>query len=301
MRYFPDKRIITFITALFAALITLTASEKLQKVQASYTYYAPSAMSVEQARITAFNRAVTKALTDAFGLNVSQTNTTVISDTNGRMQSQFLAVGESDVRGEWIETIGEPKYEITYRDELLVVNVKVSGHARLKSANAMQFVTTPLKNGTRSQDASTEFHDGDQLFVHFKGSANGFVAIFLLDYINKCAIRLLPYSSAGNTPIEVNGEKEYLFFTSHNHDTSIVHAIDEVEMTCSGGTEVNGLCTVFAATPFLLPTLSNNPDAENAPPIVDLSTFQKWLSRMRISNPAIATATTNITITNTNL
>ena len=37
-----------------------------------------------------------------------------MNNTNGSTQTDFTSLSSSDVKGEWLETIGEPKYEISY-------------------------------------------------------------------------------------------------------------------------------------------------------------------------------------------
>ena len=96
-------------------LLTLTSTvfaQKMKTVEGEYTYHAPENVTVEQARRTALDRAMIQALADEFGTIVSQSNATRVENRNGHSDIDFLSIGGSEVKGEWIETIGEPIYNI---------------------------------------------------------------------------------------------------------------------------------------------------------------------------------------------
>ena len=72
-------------------------------------------ISLEEAKRIALERAKIQAIADEFGTIVSQSNTTLVSNRNGESSSDFFSLGGSEVKGEWIETIGQPEYEISLR------------------------------------------------------------------------------------------------------------------------------------------------------------------------------------------
>lgn len=41
---------------------------------------------------------------------ISQVNTSVVKDDNGKADSHFFSLSGTEVKGEWIEDKGEPKY-----------------------------------------------------------------------------------------------------------------------------------------------------------------------------------------------
>ena len=93
------------LTIIFASSFMICYSQRTSKVSATYTYYAPETMSVEEAKRVALDRAKIQAIADEFGTVVSQSTTTVISNKNGESDTQVFSLGGSDVKGEWIETI----------------------------------------------------------------------------------------------------------------------------------------------------------------------------------------------------
>lgn len=64
-------------------------AQKTKKVCGEYIYYVPTNQSLEQAKAIALDRAKIKALADEFGTIVSQTNSTVITNENGKTDNRF--------------------------------------------------------------------------------------------------------------------------------------------------------------------------------------------------------------------
>jgi len=55
--------------------VAITYAQKMQKVTATYTYYAPENVTLEEAKRTALDRAKLSAIADAYGTLVTQSNT----------------------------------------------------------------------------------------------------------------------------------------------------------------------------------------------------------------------------------
>ena len=118
-----------FILLMLLNLLSISAQE-IEKVHGEYTYHVPDNVSLEEGKRTALERAKIQALADAFGTLVSQNNSTIIKNENGKSSVDFLSIGGSDVKGEWIETIGEPKFDIFYESNMLTIKVTIVGKAR---------------------------------------------------------------------------------------------------------------------------------------------------------------------------
>ena len=101
------------LISVLLAIVAVSHAQKVQKVTATYTYYAPENVTLEEAKRTALDRAKIEAIAEAFGTLVTQSNSTVVSNQNGKSDSQFFSLGGSEVKGEWIETTKEPIYNIT--------------------------------------------------------------------------------------------------------------------------------------------------------------------------------------------
>lgn len=113
---------------LFACLFQfLSYAQKIKVVSGEYIYNVPENVDLEKAKQTALDRAKIQLIANEFGTIVSQSNSTSIKNDNGKSEIDFISVGGSEVRGEWIETIGTPQYKISYEQNMLVVNVFVKG------------------------------------------------------------------------------------------------------------------------------------------------------------------------------
>ncbi|MDE6689492.1 MAG: DUF4384 domain-containing protein, partial [Prevotella sp.] len=185
------KHTLLFLSIIFTIPVF---SQKMKTVEGEYTYHAPENVTLEEAKLTALDRAKIQALADEFGTIVSQTNSTHIQNGNGKSDIDFLSIGGSEVKGEWIETTGEPQYHISYDQGMLVVKVSVKGKAREIVSAQMEIKTKVLRNGTEDKFESDEFHDGDDLYLSFISPVSGYLAVYLVDAEQK-AFCLLPYQS----------------------------------------------------------------------------------------------------------
>ena len=103
----------SLFTSILLSVAAVSFAQKVQKVTATYTYYAPENVTLEEAKHTALDRAKISAIADAFGTLVTQNNSTVITNQNGESDNRFFSLGGSEVKGEWVETIKEPVYGAT--------------------------------------------------------------------------------------------------------------------------------------------------------------------------------------------
>lgn len=253
-------------------------AQQTVKVDASYTYYAPENITLEAARRTALERAKIKAIAEEFGTVVSQSNTTRIENNNGESQIDFLSIGGSEVRGEWIETLKEPQYEITYQDGMLVVTVTVSGKIREFVSASIDIDVHILRNGTEKKFASEDFLNGDDLYILFKSPVQGYLAVYLVDAL-KNAYCLLPYRRQKEGAFSIESNKEYLLFSSESMSGSEAAYIDEYVMTCEEGYEQNQIYIIFSPNEFSKASDTNK--EESLPRELTFEKFQRWLSKCR--------------------
>lgn len=250
----------------------------MKTVEGEYTYHAPENVTMEQAKRTALDRAKIQALADEFGTIVSQSNATRVENKNGQTDVDFLSIGGSDVKGEWIETIGEPTYNIRYDDGMLVVSVKVKGKAREIISAGIDFQTHILRNGTEDRFESDQFRSGDELYLSFQSPVNGYLAVYLIDAENQ-AYCLLPYrnQTEGIYPIKAN--QRYLFFNIKEAPLQERSYVDEYVMTCERESEQNQIYVIFSPNQFAK-AIDNQSNA-SLPRELPYKDFQKWLVKCR--------------------
>ncbi len=250
-----------------------------KKVKATYTYYAPESVTVEVAKRTALDRARLVAIADAFGTIVSQSNATIMVDNNGKADSRFFSLGGSDVRGEWIETIGEPVYQLSYEQNILVVKVEVDGIIRETDGPDIDITAKILRNGTEEKFESSEFRSGDDMYLYFQSPVDGWLVVYMLDETTQQVFCLLPYKNSGDGAYFIAHDKPYILFSSkHDHDNPGI--VDEYVMTCQRENELNDIYVIFSPNAI---SKANSSEVSNVslPRQLSFEDFTKWLSKLR--------------------
>lgn len=267
------QTILTMVTLLFS--LTLCA-QRVQKVCGEYTYYAEANQSLNDAKHAALLSARLQALANEFGTIISQSNSQKESSVNGKEDSYFFSLSEREVKGEWIEDIGEPTYDVSFVQEMLVVKCKICGRARQLSNDAVDFTATVLRNGTESKHADVCFRNGDDMFLLFRSPADGYIAVYLVDE-TPTAYCLLPYIKNSNGQQPVGHDKEYIFFSPGKAGKG--EKVDEFTLTCSNDMERNQIYVIFSPQPFTK-ALDSQKD-EGLPRQLSYEDFSKWLGTCR--------------------
>ncbi len=270
LRYF-------FIIFLLMPLLS-TFAQKIERVHGEYTYHVPDNISLEEGKRTALERAKIQALADAFGTLVSQSNSTIVKNEEGKSSVDFLSIGGSDVKGEWIETLGEPKFDIFYENNALIIKATIDGKAREIKNASIDFEAKLLRNGTDLKFESDEFRNGDDLYLYFKSSINGYLAVYLLDETTQQVFCLLPYKSSGEPAYTIGHDKPYVFFSCQKADRN-PNAVDEYNMTCEHSLEQNTIYIVFSPNMFAKANTKNE-DA-GLPRQLPLKEFLRWLGKCK--------------------
>lgn len=253
-------------------------SQKLKTVEGEYIYHAPENITLEEAKRTALERAKIKALADEFGTIVSQTHITDMRTENGKSDVGFLFIGGSEVKGEWIETIGEPHYDISYEQGMLVVKVAVKGKAREMVSAQIDIEARVLRNGTEDKFESDEFRDGDDLYLSFLSPVSGYLAVYLVD-AERTAYCLLPYRNQTDGIYKVEANRRYLFFNIQEASPRERSYVDEYVMIASRSLEHNQIYIVFSPNAFV--KAADNGIGETLPRNLSFKNFQEWLVKCR--------------------
>lgn len=268
-----ECRLLLFIYLLFP--LTLCA-QRVQKVCGEYTYYAEGNQSPNDAKRAALEGAKLQAIANEFGTIISQSTTQSETAANGEERIYFAQLSDTEVKGEWIEDLEEPTYDISFVQDLLVVKCKVCGRARELSNEAPEFTATILRNGTEAKFADVNFRNGDDMFLLFQAPTNGYVAAYLIDE-TPTAYCLLPYmgNAEGQQPVKHN--KQYVFFSPAYAQKG--EQIDEYTLTCSNDVERNQIYVIFSPQPF---TKAQDSQVDNGMPRqLGYEEFKKWLSTRR--------------------
>lgn len=289
------KRALLISILLFCG-VTAIFAQKTEKVTASYTYYAPENVTLEEAKRTALDRAKLTAIADAFGTLVTQSNSTVMTNQNGKTDSRFFSLGGSEVKGEWIETTKDPIYKIRYEGDMLVVSVEVSGRIREIVGAGIDFIAKILRNGTEEKFESSEFRSGDDMYLYFKSPVDGYLTVYLLDETTQEVYCLLPYKASGEGAYRIEHDRPYILFSAKNEPTN-PSVVDEYTMTCSRETEFNDIYVIFSPNAFTKAN-SNETDNEVLPRQLSYKEFQKWLVKIKKKDKHLNNINKQLTIQN---
>lgn len=277
--------LLSFPTTFFA--------QQVKKVVGTYTYYAPEDISLDRAKRTALERAQIEAIAETFGTNISQHNSTRVTNKNGHSDIDFLSISSSDVKGEWIETIGDPEYTIHYDKNMLVVKCVVKGNVREIESAAIDIKAKVLRNGTEDRFESSEFRNGDDMYLSFQSPTNGFLAVYLLDN-NGDAFCLLPYRNQTDGIQRIAANISYVFFSEKHAEQEERRFVDEYTLTCEHINENNQIYIIFSPNPFV--KANDNDNGELLPREIDGHSFQTWLAKVRRKDKFVNFISKQITI-----
>lgn len=264
---------------LFLAISFSVSAQDVRTVDAEYTYVVPENVSMADAKKNALENAKIQAIADAYGTVVSQTNTMRMANRNGQESVDFLSIGGSDVKGEWIETIGEPEYhvEIDNNSGQMVVHVKAKGRIRELTTKAVEFQAKVLRNGTEDRFESDKFYNDDSFYLSFISPVAGYLAIYLVDVGND-AVCLLPYQKQQDGIYSVKANQRYVFFSAQDAPAVEEPLVDLYYMTALYPVEQNQVYVIFSPHPFVKATDSGGNGQLRQ---LKGDDFQKWLAKCR--------------------
>ena len=272
------KHLLLILT--LAAAVPMATAQKTAMVTATYTYYAPESMSVEEAKHIALDRAKTDAIAAEFGTTVTQSNTVVTTNTNGVSDTRLYSAGGSEVVGEWIETTTPPSYDISYDRGVLTVNVTVKGRIKEIDRSAPDIEIATYRNAISPNNLTEDFRDGDDLYMTAIPSTDGFLVAYLLDETSHTVYRILPYQQAKERNVKLNEGITATFFSTDGVDAMTRAIIDSYSMTCDNPVEFNRLYILFSESPISVSNAENRHD-DDMPFEIDENRFYNWLLKKR--------------------
>lgn len=268
-------------------------SQTIKTVDGEYTYVVPENVNLDKAKYIALERLKIQLIEEEFGATVSQSNSTLIKNNNGKSDVDFVLIGGSEVNGEWIETIGTPRYNIYYENNMLVVSVKAKGRIREIISTAVDVKSLVLRNGIEDRFESDTFKSGDDLYISFQSPTNGYLVVYLVDTEQR-AFCLLPYQNMKEGFFNVEANKRYVLFSTQTAASELKPYVDEYTMTCTHDQEINQLYVIFSTSPFVK-AIDDKLEKE-LPRELSNEDFQKWLAKYRTRDTNMVVKKTTITI-----
>lgn len=288
------NKIVYFATAVCVAFASQTAvaDSAVKKVSGNYTYYGDANDSPAMAKRKALEGARLAAISSEFGTIISQDILQADRvDAKGE-SSKFFSLSATEVKGEWIADEGEPKYVVSLdSDDCLIVNCRISGTAKGIDNEATDFEALALRNGTTKGNASTDYKQGDYLYLSFTAPVDGYLQVYLM-YENGDVLKMLPYSSDTKQEVAVKKDYDYVFFDSHRPNPTSGN-VDEIAISVDNDLEFNKLYVIFSPKAFSAPVM-HPANALMPLPYLTEEEFSSWLVKNRRNDPKMGVKQINL-------
>ena len=267
-----------------------------EKVTAKGEYYAPLSMPPAQARQEAIYRAQVDAIRKAYGTSVAETSLSIQSEGESSARDSYYSIGECDVRGEWIETIGEPVWKIVPGERETYYEVTLKGRIREIPGGRADLDVRLLSNGTdkdRDWVRDAAFRVGDYFYLYFKSPVDGYLACYLGDDDEAMTMQcLVPYDGMREGFFPVEAGKEYILFSREDPDDPLRSLSRRLKMNARNDADINQVYIIFSPNKFIKASDSSDlsrtitdpktgKEVSLMPRATDFLSFQKWLSKQR--------------------
>lgn len=279
MKLFPAF----LILVLFGMLPSL--AQRVETVQAHASFTAPATMPPKEARHQTIVNAQLDALARTFGTTISDENMSFAREKDAQSTTDFFSMQEGDVRGIWLETVGDtiwttPQFR---NDGSAVYEVTMTGKVMELKTAMIPVVTKLLFNGTdpeRNEIRNYSFNDGDDMYLYFKSPVDGYLAVYIVDYDdNMTTQRILPYNGQRKGVFQIEADKDYILFSEDTADTESKPLVRGCRMRSRTDHDFNQFYIIFSPNPFVK-ALDKTID-EDLPAVINFRDFQKWLSKNR--------------------
>lgn len=282
------------IAILWATILCITwpgFAQRVKTVSGSYFYMVPETQSYLEAKEQALQMAKIQILADTYGTVMDMSSATSITEEG----SQIRAFSQSQVKGEWLETVGEPVFTRVLDGEQMAIKVEIRGKVRERIRASTEFIVKLLRGAPDIKFESDTFQSGDEMFLYFQAPADGYLAVYLFDGDND-VFCLLPYQQQGSGIFPVKGGNSYIFFSADCSDGVTPNDwVDEYTLNASTSMEMNRIYVIFS--PHYFTKAIDNLVEAGLPRQIPFESFQKWLSRVCIEDQSASFKTIDITIT----
>ncbi len=243
----------------FCAVVSLAAAQKIVPVSGEYTYYAPSTITLEQAKQEALLQTRLHVLAAKFGTSINSTTNIHLENAeqdNSRSRTEVHTLATHEVKGEWIEDTREPMQEISYDRSMrntTIIHTTVWGKAREIIAAKADIAVHLLKDTLLAAESDV-FREGQQFYLSLQSPVSGFAAVYLLDNDEETAYCLLPSANDYRGAVPIDANMQYIFFSedyADNHYSAENNPLGiEYYFTTSRSVSFNSIMLVFSPTEF---------------------------------------------------
>lgn len=291
-------RHILIVASLAIFSVVGASARDIVKISGEADYFSPDSESPKEARENAIRQARISALEKQFGLVITEHIVTKQQSFQGKTQCLAQSLGESDVRGEWLDDTSRPIITTTPTDYGTVYHVKVYGQAREIPNNRIDVDCRLLFNGMdrdRNLLRGGEYHQGDECYLYFNSPVSGWLTVFIADDDEVGTMQcMLPYDGQDIKSYPIKADTGYTFFSKATAEPNCVEYATRMIMESRKHTDINVFYIIFSPKEFSKPpTYEFNADkhsdtnvaSELMPRETDFKAFHRWLSGRRKNDP----------------
>lgn len=264
-------------------------AQKTRDVEGHAEFYLPRNVSRAVGEQQVLDMARIDALAREFGTVIRQDIQMDTHVDDRGESSDWWSSNSALVKGEWLETTGQPAFGIRLEGDDIVLTCDVRGKARELKGQRADLDILLLRNGVTDDCVTNTFVDGEKCFMAFTAPVNGYLAIYLED-ADRNMIRMLPFPAERIAARPVKADERYVFFVSNEGFN------EQYRMTTERPSERNVIHVVFSPNGFMRPTetaAGDDPEMRQ----VSVDKFHKWFAKARAADPDLQEVLRPFTIT----
>lgn len=270
-----SKTLIVLLAICFAHDLS---AQKIQQVKGTETYVIPKNMTLKQAEVYAVKQAKLRLIADEFGTIVGVSSTMTFSNRDGQSSSSSFTIGDTEVKGEWLETTAGPDIVRKVVNNEFVLDVTIAGKVREIISAPIQFHSKVLRNGVTDNCESDSFRHRDYMYMSFQSPEAGYVSIYITD--GKDVQCLFPYNGLPAEYMRVDADKKYVFFSKEKSGELDPNRVATCRLGCKEDNEHNRIYLIFSPNKYSK-AVDHSAHQANAPRTLSFEEFHNWLSRLR--------------------
>ncbi len=287
------KRIWIIILVALVGLSTDLHAQRELTVRGTESYVIPKNMTMEQAEVFAVESAKLRIIADNFGTVVGSTDILTIANKDGMSSVESLLMAGTEVKGEWIATVGEPRITRKVVNNEFVLEVTIAGKIREIVTAPVLFNAKVLRNGVTDNCESDSFRNGDYMYMSFQSPEDGYLSIYITDGNDvQC---LYPYKGLPSEYMHVSADIRHLFFSKEHSGIIDPNRVDKCRLGCQNDNEPNRIYLIFSPNKYSK-AVDYSASEDKMPRHLSFKEFHNWLSKLRRLDKELTCQTFDILI-----
>lgn len=302
----------THRTILLFAIMSITSitafCQKAEVVDITETaeIFATKNESEASAKQRAIEAAQLEGLYKAFGMSISQMYEITESSEDG---TQAFSISTTDVNGEWIQDLAEPKITVKPSDGGYWYIATVKGRGRRIAREHVDLDVRFLYGLDEDrQQCKGDYDEGDNFYLYFCSPIDGYLTVYLRDDDeNQTMQAILPYEGQGGEAYPIKADKKYIFFSKEKAEPEMAKFTRALKLYSRKWVDVNTVYIVFSPNPFSRSKTTENKSEEQTvnigsqkinlmPRETTAKNFRKWLSKRQCEDYKLQLKQKQITI-----